>query len=87
MSLQQSPYFVWYIFLTNAYLGQLSGVIALVFAALILGLVGLQVYRYRRVSIFRERQQTKWVVLGVVMALGGFALFLIIGNLSSPHTC
>ena len=74
-------YFVWYIFLTNAYLGQLSGVIALVFAALILGLVRLQVYRYRRVSIFRERQQTKWVVFGLAMALGGFALFLIIGNL------
>src|SRR6266566_6013834 len=77
-------YFVWYIFLTNAYLGQLSGVIALVFAALILGLVGLQVYRYRRVSIFRERQQTKWVVFGLTMALGGFALFLIIGNLFLP---
>ncbi len=77
-------YFVWYIFLTNAYLGQLSGVIALVFAALILGLVGLQVYRYRRVSIFRERQQTKWVVFGLVVALGGFALFLIIGSLFLP---
>ena len=77
-------YFVWYLFLTNAYLGQLSGVISLVFAALILGLVGLQVYRYRRVSIFRERQQTKWVVFGLVMALGGFALFLIIGNLFHP---
>ena len=77
-------YFVWYLFLTNAYLGQLSGVISLVFAALILGLVGLQVYRYRRVSIFRERQQTKWVVFGLVMALGGFALFLIIGNLFLP---
>jgi hypothetical protein len=77
-------YFVWYLFLTNAYLGQLSGVISLVFAALILGVVGLQVYRYRRVSLFRERQQTKWVVFGLVMALGGFALFLIIGNLFLP---
>ena len=44
----------------------------------------MQVYRYRRVSIFRERQQTKWVVFGLVMALGGFALFLIIGNLFLP---
>jgi hypothetical protein len=74
-------YFVWYIFLTNAYLGQLSGAIALVFAALLLGLVGLQIYRYRRVSLFRERQQTKWVVFGLTMALGGFALFLLIVNL------
>jgi hypothetical protein len=77
-------YFVWYIFLTNAYLGQVSGVIALVFAALILGLVGLQVYRYRRVSTFRERQQTRWVVFGLAVALGGFALILIIGNLFLP---
>jgi hypothetical protein len=77
-------YFVWYIFLTNAYLGQLSGAIALVFAALLLGLVGLQVYRYRRVSTFRERQQTRWVVFGLTMALGGFALFLIIANLFRP---
>jgi hypothetical protein len=74
-------YFIWYLFLTNAYLGQHSGVINLVFAALLLGLVGLQVYRYRRVSIYRERQQTKWVVFGLAMAVGGFALFLIIVSL------
>ncbi len=74
-------YFIWYIFRSNAYLGQLSGMIALVFAVLILCLVGLQIYRYRRVSIFRERQQTKWVVFGLALALGGFALFLLIGNL------
>ena len=57
-------YFVWYIFLTNAYLGQLSELISLVFAVLLLGLVGLQIYRYRRVSVYRERQQTKWVEKG-----------------------
>ena len=78
-------YEVWYVFLTNAYLGQLDGVSALVFAALILGLVGLQVYRYRRVSTFRERQQTKWVVFGLAVALGGFALFLISVNLFHPR--
>jgi hypothetical protein len=32
-----------------------------------------QVYRYRHVSNARQRQQTKWVVLGVALALGGFA--------------
>jgi hypothetical protein len=78
-------YEVWYVFLTNAYLGQLDGVIALVFATLILGLVGLQVYRYQRVSTFRERQQTKWVVFGLAVALGGFALFLISVNLFHPR--
>src|SRR5713226_10595711 len=76
-------YEVWYVFQPSAYLGQLAGVSALVFAALILGLVGLQVYRYWRVSTFRERQQTKWVVFGLVVALGGFAVF-IIGNLFLP---
>jgi hypothetical protein len=77
-------YEVWYVFLSNAYLGQVAGVSSLVFAVLILGLVGLQIYRYRRVSTFRERQQTKWVVFGLAVALGGFALFLIIGNLFHP---
>src|SRR5258708_13660702 len=77
-------YEVWYVFLSTAYLGQLAGVSSLVFAVLILGLVGLQIYRYRRVSTFRERQQTKWVVFGLAVALGGFALSLIIVNLFHP---
>src|SRR6266849_3105544 len=75
----------WYVFSPNAYLGQFSGMGSLVFAALLLGLVGLQVYRYRRDSIYRERQQTKWVVFGLALALGGFALFLIIVNLFHPQ--
>src|SRR6266699_5618183 len=70
-------YEVWYVFRSDAYLGQITGVSALVFALLILCVVGLQIYRYRRVSTFRERQQTKWVVFGLALALGGFALFLI----------
>src|SRR6266700_4487974 len=64
------------VFFSNAYLGKGSPLFSLSFAALILGLVGLQVYRYRRVSTFRERQQTRWVVFGLAVALGGFALFL-----------
>ena len=77
-------YEVWYVFRSDAYLGQITGVSALVFALLILCVVGLQIYRYRRVSTFRERQQTKWVVFGLAMALGGFALFIIIVNLFHP---
>src|SRR6266567_3342469 len=79
-----SLYEVWYVFFSNEDGGQGSALGNLVFAALILGLVGLQVYRYRRVSTFRERQQTKWVVFGLAVALGGFALFLIIGSLFLP---
>jgi hypothetical protein len=32
-----------------------------------------QIYRYRFVSNGRQRQQTKWVVYGIVLALGGSA--------------
>ncbi len=37
-------------------------------------LVYAQVYRYRHVSTLAERQQTKWIVLGVTVALLGFLL-------------
>jgi hypothetical protein len=41
----------------------------LVFMSLVLGLVGSQIYRYRRVSTPRQRRQTKWVVAGSVVAI------------------
>jgi hypothetical protein len=45
------------------------------YAILGVGLAGstlfAQVYRYKRVSNSTQRQQTKWVVFGLVMALGG----------------
>lgn len=34
------------------------------------------VYRYRRVMTFTERQQTKWVVFGIVLAMAGIATTL-----------
>lgn len=40
----------------------------------LLSWIGAQVYRYRRVSGQTQRQQTKWVVLGIVLALGGTTL-------------
>jgi hypothetical protein len=70
-------YEVWYVFFASPDFGQGSPLGALAFAMLILFLVGLQVYRYRRVYTFRERQQTKWIVFGLVVALGGLALFII----------
>ncbi|MBO0780970.1 MAG: GAF domain-containing protein, partial [Ktedonobacteraceae bacterium] len=33
-----------------------------------------QMYRYRRISTFRERQQTKWVIFGFVLAILCFIL-------------
>ena len=35
-------------------------------------LVFVQVYRYRYVSTPVQRQQTKWVVFGIIVGLGGF---------------
>jgi signal transduction histidine kinase len=43
-----------------------------------LGFIGsflfAQMYRYRRVSAPTQRQQTKWVVFGMTLALGGYLL-------------
>ena len=44
-------------------------------------LVFAQIYRYRSVSTPRERQQTKWVVLGFTIGLGGFLAVLGMANL------
>jgi hypothetical protein len=44
----------------------------LLFASLLLTEVIAQVYRYRRVSIQTQRQQTKWVVFGFTAALVGY---------------
>lgn len=44
--------------------------------------IAAQVHRYRRASTPAQRQQTKWVVLGTAVALGGFLgllpLFLVV---------
>ncbi len=76
----------WYVFFVNQFVGERSVLNPLLFAAQILGLVGLQIYRYRRISTRGERQQTKWVVFGFSLAIGGFVLLLIIGTfLLSPE--
>src|SRR5215211_1538718 len=46
------------------------------FIGFIGSLVIAQVYRYRRVSSPVERQQTKWVVFGVAIAIVGFGVIL-----------
>jgi signal transduction histidine kinase len=43
------------------------------FVAIVIALAG-QVYRYRRVSSFGQRQQTKWIVLG----LAGLPIYLVL---------
>jgi hypothetical protein len=48
---------------------------ALVSAGIVGALLFAQAYRYKRVSTPAQRQQTKWVVLGTVAALGGYGVF------------
>ncbi len=56
-----------------------------VFMGLVLGMLGSQVYRYRRVSTPRQRRQTKWVVAGSAVAI--CALFVLLTPLFlSPPT-
>ncbi|HYA99356.1 MAG TPA: hypothetical protein VED37_03985 [Ktedonobacteraceae bacterium] len=41
--------------------------------------VGMQVYRYVRVYIYSERQQTKWLIFGVTLGLLLNGVFVLIG--------
>ena len=43
-----------------------------------------QIYRYRRVSTAEERQQTKWVVFGILIVVAGFIAFGFIFNVLFP---
>lgn len=56
-----------------------------IFLALILVPVVAQIYRYRRVSTLRERQQTKWVVFGFVAGILSFVVFILGANLFLPQ--
>ena len=77
-------YWIYSIFLENNYLANNfsseSFWSSLVFVAFLLGIVGAQVYRYRRVSTSRERQQTRWVVFGFSIGIVGFVLSIVLAN-------
>lgn len=76
-------YWISTIFLANSLYSQ-SSWSNLVFFALLLCIVGAQIYRYRRVSTSRERQQTKWVVFGFSIGIVGFVLVIVLGNAFLP---
>jgi hypothetical protein len=61
--------------------GWLSGLLnALLFGAIVFS----QIYRYRRVSTRVERQQTKWVVYGIVVVLTGISVLPPVLNFFFP---
>ena len=69
-------YWIYAIFFVNGLTnGSLWSLLA--FFALLFCTVGGQVYRYRRVSTSRERQQTKWVVFGFSTGIVGFVLSVV----------
>jgi hypothetical protein len=41
----------------------------LVFLVCVLGMIGAQVYRYRAISTFEQRRQTRWIVFGTTLAI------------------
>jgi hypothetical protein len=53
----------------------LSTVLFLILAG---SLVVVQIYRYRRLSSALERQQTKWVVFGTSLGLGGYLIGILV---------
>jgi hypothetical protein len=53
-----------------------SSPLSILFPVMMALIVGAQVYRYRRVSTPRERQQTRWVVFGLATAMIGFVVAL-----------
>ncbi|HLX55998.1 MAG TPA: hypothetical protein VKR83_03150 [Ktedonobacteraceae bacterium] len=53
----------------------LLGILFLLLAG---SLIVVQVYRYRRLSTTLERQQTKWVVWGTALGLGGYLLGILV---------
>jgi hypothetical protein len=73
-----------YDFLSGHLYDQTFNLSTLVFFVVLLSPLVAQIYRYRRVSTPRERQQTKWVVFGSAIALIGFVLFIAAGNLVVP---
>jgi signal transduction histidine kinase len=54
-----------------------STLAGVVFLGFVCSIVVAQIYRYRRVSNAVQRQQTKWVVFGISIGLGGFLLLSI----------
>lgn len=65
----------------NLILGSLvntDGPGSILFLGLLASFVAVQVYRYRRVSTPIQRQQTKWVVFGLSVALLGFLILMLL---------
>ncbi|HEV7129588.1 MAG TPA: hypothetical protein VGN32_19290, partial [Ktedonobacterales bacterium] len=63
-----------------------NGVLQWMFFAFFLSALVAQVYRYQRVSISVEREQTKWIVFGIVVAVLIIVVPQVLVSLLSPAT-
>jgi signal transduction histidine kinase len=61
-----------------------SYLFGVLFLCLLVSQVALQVYRYRRVSTPVQRQQTKWVVFGITVAFGSYAIAFVLVEVLLP---
>jgi hypothetical protein len=52
--------------------------------AIILIVPVMQIYRYRKISSWRQRQQTKWVFFGIIVAILGFVALYIVPSFVRP---
>jgi hypothetical protein len=52
-----------------------EGIMYMVFLGMVVSITWFLVYRYRRVSSAEQRRQTRWVVFGVALAIGGSFVF------------
>lgn len=75
-------YFTWlllYGFVVKPIVGTWSGYRLIDLPFWVIGL-GVQVYRYRRVSTPQQRQQTKWVIIGLIVGALARFTFLILSS-------
>lgn len=77
-------YWAYEVFFSNLIYDEHFNASTFLFFAVVLTPVVAQIYRYRRVSTHRERQQTKWVVFGFALAMVGLVLFITLANTMLP---
>ena len=58
-----------------------SSINGFLFIGLLASIIAVQIYRYRKVSTSKQRQQTKWVVYGLTVAISGFVATLIMESI------
>ncbi|MGE5335116.1 MAG: hypothetical protein ACM3N4_10485 [Nitrososphaerota archaeon] len=77
-------YWAYEVFFSNLIYEEQFSASTFLFFGVVLTPVAAQIYRYRRVSTHRERQQTKWVVFGFALAMVGLVLFITLANTMLP---